>query len=346
VSTIKELSAVFTEPELTLRYVNDSELPGISRVKKGKSFIYAYPNGESCNDEPTLKRIYSLVIPPAWTNVWICPLEDGHLQATGVDQLNRKQYKYHPLWNSLRNTNKFSKLKQFGMHLPEIRTKVKKDLAKQGLGKEKVMAIIVSVMEATCIRIGNECYEKLYGSYGLTTMRDKHVTIEGKKVSFHFKGKKGVYHEICCTEKKLADLVRKCKEIPGQELFQYYDTDGHRHTISSEDVNNYLKEITGKTFTAKDFRTWTGSVKALKALLNLGVYETKKECKQNIVKAIDEVSEKLGNTRTVCKKYYIHPVVIEMYEAGTLLDFLVNGKTKMINELLTPEENLLMNIIH
>jgi DNA topoisomerase-1 len=343
---IKNISEALNEQlTVTLRYVSDSLHPGLKRVKKGKSFSYIDHEGNLCKSEDVLKRIKSLVIPPAWKDVWICLHADGHLQATGVDTKNRKQYRYHPAWVQLRNEDKFYRLRNFGFCLADIREKVANDLKRSGMGKDKVVALIISLLESTCIRIGNECYQKLYGSHGLTTMRDKHVKFDGTKVIFRFKGKKGVYHDISCGLGKLAQLVKKCKDIPGQELFQYYDENGSHHPVSSDDVNDYLKSITGMHYTAKDFRTWSGSVMALKFLLEKGIYETKKECKQNVIDIIDQVSEKLGNTRTVCKKYYIHPVVISNYEDNTLISKLVEGKIKELDKRLNPEENLLLNLL-
>lgn len=328
-----------------IRYVNESEIPGIKRIRKGKGWCYILPGGEICRDEQILKRIKRLAIPPAWKNVWICPFDEGHLQATGLDTKKRKQYRYHPLWIDLRSKDKYSRLLQFGLNLPTLRERVEHDLNCHGLPKRKVLALMIRLLENTAIRIGNDCYEKLYGSYGLTTLKDKHVVIKSTSVIFKFKGKKGVFQEIPLSEARLAKLVKKCKEIPGQELFQYYDDDGGHHCITSEDVNGYLKEVIREAFTAKDFRTWVGSAHALKVLLELGDFETKKQCKSNIQKAIEAVSKKLGNTLTVCKKYYIHPSVIQSYETKMLIDFLKTGEVKEISPLLAPHENLLMNLL-
>ena len=304
--------------------------------------------GKEVKDEEELLRIKRLVLPPAWENVWICPLSNGHLQATGIDTKGRKQYKYHSLWNALRNHTKFYRLYQFGLALPEMRVKMEKDLSLPGLPLRKVLATVVSLMERTNIRIGNCSYEKLYGSYGLTTLKDKHVRIEGTSLKFAFKGKKGVYHDISIQSKRLSRIVKNCRDIPGKELFQYLDEDGTRKTIDSGIVNDYIKEISGGDFTAKDFRTWSGTVQALFAFRELGFSETQTGIKKNIVAALDVVSGLLGNTRTVCKKYYVHPLIISLYESNTLHKYL-----KELEDLnkdddksdLTHEEKVLMDIL-
>jgi DNA topoisomerase I len=329
-----------------LKYVTDT-LPGITRMKKGKGWCYVYSDGTLCTDEQTLFRIRSLVLPPAWSKVWICPFDNGHLQATGYDKLNRKQYKYHPGWCSLRSQTKYYRLLQFGHLLPKIREAIEKDLRKQELCQRKVLAIVVKLMERTFMRIGNTAYEKLYGSYGLTTLRDKHVEIKGSSMRFEFKGKKGVYQTIELKNRRLAHLVKKCKDIPGQELFQYYDEEGKRHPVDSGIVNDYLREITGCDFTAKDFRTWAGTLCALRALREIGPATNASEMKRNIIRAIDRVSEQLGNTRAICKKYYIHPVIINAYEEGCLADYF-HELDKLEDEGgagLTKEEQSLMRLL-
>lgn len=346
-----KLSRISNDPEknaaaVKLVYVNDM-VPGITRVRKGKGFEYLL-NEQKLQDETILKRIKSLVIPPAWENVWICVLENGHLQATGFDVRKRKQYKYHPLWNSLRNHTKFYRLQEFGKLLPGIRLQLEKDLSKQGLPQEKVLAAIVSLMERTHIRVGNTMYEKLYGSYGLTTLKDKHVTFNGNNMKFSFKGKKGVQHDISLKNKKLSALVKKCQDIPGKELFQYYDSDGKRHAIDSGMVNEYIRNISSADFTAKDFRTWSGTVEAFMAFKEIGFFETVTESKKKIIEALDIVSKQLGNTRTVCKKYYVHPLMISLYEDRTLekyihqLDKIEHDDNKAD---LTSEEKIVMKIL-
>ena len=305
---------------IDLLYVNDGT-PGIERKRKGKGFLYSY-KGKKLKKAADLKRIASLVIPPAWQQVWICPQAKGHLQVTGYDAKNRKQYRYHPLWTVVRSRAKFYHLLEFGQALPRMREAIETDLRRHGLGKEKVLAAVVSVMQHTGIRIGNGEYEKLYGSFGLSTLKDKHADIKPGSVRFSFKGKKGVMQDVTLKSKKLARLVRKCKEIPGKELFQYYDEDGSRHAIDSGMVNAYIKEISGGHFTAKDFRTWRGTVQALRAFHALEPCTTATVRKKNIVAVLDEVSNVLGNTRTVCRKYYVHPRLVEHYESEKLEHFL------------------------
>lgn len=283
-----------------LIYVNDKE-PGISRIKKGNGFAYIYDNKPLKNKEE-LERIKKLVIPPAWTNVWICSKENGHIQATGFDIRGRKQYRYHQLWSLLRNETKFHHLYEFGKLLPSMRLKLEEDLAKKELCEEKVLATVVSLMERTYIRIGNDDYEKLYGSYGLTTLKDSHVKVNGDTVHFCFKGKKGVEQKVSLRNRRLAKMVQKCRDIPGKELFQYYDEEGNRKPIDSGMVNKYIKEATGGDFSAKDFRTWAGTLNIVRAFKSIGEAASEAECKKNVVAALDEVSKKLGNTRTVCKK--------------------------------------------
>jgi DNA topoisomerase-1 len=347
----RKIKSLINNPEKTaaavnLVYVNDTE-EGIIRKKKGDAFEYYFKNRKVTDDEELL-RIKRLVIPPAWENVWICSKENGHLQVTGIDVRGRKQYKYHPLWNTLRNHTKFYRLYSFGEVLPAMRVIIEKDLSLPGLPLRKVLATVVSVMERTNIRIGNGSYEKIYGSYGLTTLKDKHVKVEGTSLKFSFKGKKGVYHDINIKSRRLAKIVKNCQDIPGKELFQYYDEDGNKKSIDSGMVNDYIKEISSGDFTAKDFRTWSGTVQALLAFKDLGFSETQTGIKKNIVAALDVVSQLLGNTRTVCKKYYVHPLVISLYESNTLNKYL-----KQLEDLekddnksdLTSEEKLLMRIL-
>lgn len=329
-----------------LVYVSDS-LPGISRIKKGKGFSYMY-NGKPVKDKIEIERINKLVIPPAWSNVWICPMPNGHIQATGLDVKKRKQYRYHPQWNTLRNQTKFYRLLEFGKVLPKLRLRLEEDMTKEGLCEEKVIATVISLMERTYIRIGSNDYEKMYGSYGLTTLKDKHVAIKGNEVKFSFKGKKGVFHEISLKNKKLARAVKACRDIPGKELFQYFDKDGNRKSIDSGMVNSYIKTATGMEFTTKDFRTWAGSLNILWAFKSIGEAMNDTECKKKIVEALDRVSLKLGNTRTVCKKYYVHPGLISLYEENTLRKYL-----ETLDEIehpddvsgLTTSEKTLMKIL-
>ncbi len=329
-----------------LVYVNDKD-EGIRRKKKSSGFSYCYKD-KPVKDEKTLARIKSLVIPPAWTDVWICKEASGHIQATGLDVKGRKQYRYHPQWQVLRNETKFHRLYEFGNLLPAIRLQVEKDLAIKELTVDKVLATVVSLMERTAIRVGNNDYEKLYGSYGLTTLKDAHVKINGGTVNFSFKGKKGVYHNIELRNPKLAKLVKQCKDIPGKELFQYYDSESVRHSIDSGMVNRYIKDATGGDFTAKDFRTWTGTLHTLRAFCTMEEPLTEGDCKKNIMAALDVVSEKLGNTRTVCKKYYVHPGIIKLYEEKSLQKYFkeLDGIEKNDNLAgLTSEERVLMKIL-
>lgn len=325
-----------------LRYVSDCD-EGIRRNKKGTSYHYTY-KGERVRDAEHLERIRRLVIPPSWSNVWICHSPVGHIQATGIDLNGRKQYRYHAGWNALRNETKFHRLLEFGKSLPQLRKKIDKDLSGTELSENKVLATVVELMELTFIRIGNSGYEKLYGSYGLTTLKDKHVRISQEKISFTFKGKKGVEHDISVKDRRLARIVKSCRDIPGKELFQYYTPGGERRNIDSGMVNAYIKEGTGHEFSAKDFRTWAGSVKALESLHTLAAPENATEAKKNIAAVLDAVASKLGNTRTVCKKYYVHPVLLDHYEKGTLQTCLKNaGKSK--GDGLNPVEQSLMCVL-
>lgn len=331
---------------VNLVYVHDYE-PGINRIKKGKNFIYTLGR-KKIADQALLSRIKSLVIPPAWTNVWICASENGHLQATGFDLRNRKQYRYHSLWSSLRNHTKFYRLHQFGSFMPAIRERIEKDLSLPGLPQEKVLATVVCLMERTSIRIGNNAYEKLYGSFGMTTLKDKHVNINGASMQFTFKGKKGVSHKISLTSKRLAKIVKQCRDIPGKELFQYYDEQGNHRCIDSGMVNQYLKSISGQDFSAKDFRTWSGSVHALLAFREIAPSDTETDKKRNIVAALDVVAAHLGNTRTVCRKYYVHPVIINLYENQKLHNYLAELdalKKEQDKTGLAAEERLLLKIL-
>jgi DNA topoisomerase-1 len=298
-----------------LRYVSDSKA-GIRRVNSGKGFRYVGPDGKAVRDAETLRRVKSLVIPPAWKDVWICTLANGHLQATGRDARGRKQSRYHPKWREVRDETKYERMTEFAAVLPVIRKRVKRDLSKPGLPREKVLATIVGVMEATHIRVGNAEYARENKSYGLTTMRNKHVDVHGADVTFTFQGKSGVHHTIDLHDRRLAAIIKRCSDIPGHELFQYLDADGTRHSIDSTAVNDYLREITGQHFTAKDFRTWAGSVLACALLRELGPYSSETEAKKNVVQAIAQVAAQLGNTPSVCRKCYVHPAVLEAYLGG------------------------------
>lgn len=343
-----KLQKIGSDPKITaksvgLRYSSAANKGFYRKKDKNNNFIYKDENNHTVKDKPTIERIKKLVIPPAWEEVWISPYENGHLQVTGIDAKGRKQYRYHPNWNKIRNQSKFYRLRRFANALPIIRKQIEKDLNRKGLPYEKVVALVVKLIEMTNIRIGNDAYKKLYGSFGLTTLRDKHVKFSNSSVYFDFKGKKGVNHKISLQSRKLANLVKKCKDIPGQDLFQYYDDDGKHHTIGSGDINNYLKEITHEDFTAKDFRVWAGSVNALFAFQEIGQFETPTECKRKIVEVIDLVSKKLGNTPTVCRKYYVHPTVIAAYEKGTIGNYKLKSNIK--NNKLNPEEEALVRLL-
>jgi DNA topoisomerase-1 len=349
--TKRKIRSIGSDPEKTAKainlvYVSDTQ-PGISRVKNGDKYEYFYKE-KKIDDDEELLRIKHLVLPPAWENVWICPIENGHLQATGLDVKKRKQYKYHSQWNALRNHTKFYRLLDFGKVLPDLRLKLEKDLSLPGLPQDKVLAAVVSLMERTNIRVGNNFYEKLYGSFGLTTLKDKHVKIDGSSLKFSFVGKKGVAHNISIKNKKLSKIVQQCRDIPGKELFQYLDENGERRSIDSGMVNEYIRKISGADFTAKDFRTWAGTVQAFLALKEMGCCDTQTETKKRIVEALDQVSSHLGNTRTVCKKYYVHPQILSLYESSKIekyiaeLDEILKDDNKAG---LTAEEKIVMKIL-
>jgi DNA topoisomerase-1 len=304
-----------------LRYVSDTT-PGIRRKRAGKGWSYIGPDGKPIRDAGELKRINALAIPPAYTDVWICPDPRGHIQATGRDAKGRKQYRYHQRWRDVRDETKYGRMIGFAQALPAMRQRVEHDLSLPGLPREKVLAAVVRLLETTLIRVGNDEYAKTNKSFGLTTMRDRHVDIEGSSVRFHFVGKSGKQHQITLSDRRLAKIVRRCRDIPGYELFQYLDEQGNRVDVKSDDVNAYLCEISGQEFTAKDFRTWTGTVLACMALQEFEVVDADAQKKKNVVQAIERVAERLGNTPAVCRKSYVHPAVLDSYLDGTLLDTL------------------------
>ena len=301
-----------------LRYVSDTK-PGIRRKRQGKGFRYVGPDGNPMRDPGIMERIKSLAIPPAWTNVWICSNPDGHLQATGRDARGRKQSRYHPRWREVRDETKYHRMMLFGAALPAIRKRVEQDLALPGLPREKVLAAIVRLLETTFIRVGNQEYAKENGSFGLTTLRNKHVAVKGATVTFDFKGKSGIEHTIDLRDRRLAAIIKRCQDLPGYELFQYIDPDGTRHSVDASDVNDYLRQITNEDFTAKDFRTWAGTVLACAMLRELQPPETQTQAKKNVVEAIKRVASRLGNTPSVCRKCYVHPAVLESYMGGALV---------------------------
>jgi DNA topoisomerase-1 len=300
-----------------LRYVTGQH-PGIRRLKSGKGFRYVGVHGQIIRRREILARIRGLAIPPAWTDVWICPDARGHLQATGRDAKGRKQYRYHPDWRATRDETKFDRMQAFARALPILRRRTRADLARPGLPREKVLATLVQLLERSLIRVGNEEYARQNDSFGLTTMRDKHVRVSGGMVRFQFRGKSGKYHAIDVNDWRLAHVVKQCRDLPGQELFQYMDADGRRRSVGSGDLNNYLRDITGEEFTSKDFRTWWGTVLAVKALRELQPGRSRTHSEKNVLLAIDAVAGLLGNTRAVCRKSYVHPGVIDCYVEGAL----------------------------
>jgi DNA topoisomerase I len=327
-----------------LRYVSDTQ-PGIRRKRAGKGFAYVGTDGKPIKDEKELTRIRSLAIPPAYTDVWICPSPNGHIQATGRDARGRKQYRYHPKWREVRDETKFGRMLAFSEALPRIRARVERDLSLPGLPREKVLATVVSLLECTCIRVGNDEYAKANRSYGLTTLQDKHVEISGSTLSFEFKGKSGKMHKVNLSDRRLARIVQRCQALPGEDLFQYVDQEGARQTVGSGDVNDYIREISGEEFTAKDFRTWAGTLRAVAALSEVGAFTTQRQAKSNVLRAIDQVAEQLNNTRAVCRKYYVHPAVFETYMAGTMVEALKNGTTKAAKSELADEEASVVRLL-
>jgi DNA topoisomerase-1 len=325
-----------------LRYVNDDE-PGIAR--KGTTpanFSYHRPNGGEVRAPHILKRIRALAIPPAWTDVWICSDPDGHIQATGRDVKGRKQYRYHPRWQEVRDESKYARMIDFARALPKIRARIDKDLARPGVGRERVLAAIVRLLERSLIRVGNDEYAKANDSYGLTTLRNRHVAVNGKTIEFRFRAKSGKFRRIELDSPRLAKVVRACQELPGQELFEYRDEDGTIRDVTSNEVNAYLREITGADFTAKDFRTWAGTVGAALALRTQALPEAKAAQKRTLNAAIDRVAEMLGNTRAVCRKAYVHPQVFDAFADGTLSKALAHCRpVKGLDEAETAVLNFL-----
>ena len=303
-----------------LRYVSDAE-PGLRRERDGDAFVYRDAAGKPVTAPRVLARIEALRIPPAWEEVWICRRADGHLQATGRDARGRKQYRYHPDWSATRNQTKYHRLLQFGAALPGLRERIDADLARRGLPRDKVLATVLRLMELTYIRVGNVEYARANSSYGLTTLRDKHVQVEGAAIRFQFVGKSGQRHAIDVRDRRLARIVKQCREIPGYDLFQYYDEAGERQRVGSGDVNDYLRAATGDEFSAKDLRTWGGSVLAATALAALGPAESEAEARCNVVQVVKDVAGALGNRPATCRKYYVHPAVLAAYASGELAGY-------------------------
>ena len=294
--------------------------PGLRRHRAGRGFVYRDAAGRRVRDGATLARIRALAIPPAWTEVWIAPSPHGHIQALGRDARGRKQYRYHARWREVRDATKYTRMLAFARALPRIRARLRTDLARPGLPRDKVLATVVRLLETTLIRVGNEAYARTNRSFGLTTMRDRHVRVRGATLRFHFRGKGGKEHAVDVRDPRLARIVRRCQDLPGQELFQYIDDDGRRQSLDSADVNAYLREIAGEEFTAKDFRTWAGTVLAALALAEVASFASKREARRNITRAVESVAARLGNTPTISRKCYVHPAVIEAYLDGVTLD--------------------------
>jgi len=301
-----------------LRYVSD-EMPGIRREKHGEHFAYFGPDGSKIDDEKELARIKALAVPPAYSDVWICPIANGHIQATARDARGRKQYRYHKRWRETRDENKYERMIAFAQNLPKIRKRIESDLALPELPREKVLATIVQLLENTAIRVGNDEYAKENKSYGLTTLRNKHAKVEGSKVRFSFRGKSGVRHALDLRDRRLAKIVRQCQDLPGQQLFEYLDDDGTNHAIDSADVNDYIREISSEEFSAKDFRTWVGTVTCAMLLASDAADDTQADRKQRVVSVIKDVAKRLGNTPAICRKCYVHPAIVDAYlEQGAL----------------------------
>jgi DNA topoisomerase I len=352
VSKRKKTKEVITDPVESakaagLRYVSDAQ-PGLHRRRRGSGFSYVDADGKLVRDKDTLARIKSLVIPPAWSDVWICPNPKGHLQVTGRDARGRKQSRYHPRWREVRDETKYERMTIFGAALPAIRERVEHDLSLPGMPRLKILSAIVRLMEVTLIRVGNEEYARENQSYGLTTMRNKHVEVAGSTVTFKFQGKSKVRHTVDINDRRLARIIQRCQDLPGYELFQYIDGDGNHHTVDSSDVNDYLREMTNEDFTAKDFRTWAGTVLACSMLQEFESFESQTQAKKNVVQAIKDVAARLGNTPSVCRKCYVHPAVLDTYFSGAMIKTVkkrVEEETADSATALRQEEVALLNLL-
>ncbi|PHK93625.1 DNA topoisomerase I [Pseudoroseomonas rhizosphaerae] len=331
-----------------LRYVSD-ETPGLTRRRSGKGWSYRDAKGAPVRDKAVLARLRALAIPPAWTEVWICPHANGHIQATGRDAKGRKQYRYHAGWRAARDETKYRHILQFARLLPALRARVDQDMAARGLGREKVLATVVHLLDTTLIRVGNEDYAQANGSYGLTTLRDQHVDVRGESLRFAFRGKSGKEWRLSLRDRRVARVVRACQDLPGQDLFQYRDEEGALQSIDSADVNAYLREVTGEDITAKDFRTWAGTVLAAMALSEFEAFDSQAAAKRNIRAAVERAAARLGNTPAICRQCYIHPEVLDSYLQGSLL---VQVKQEVDAELrgdlssLKPEEAAVLAFLH
>ena len=333
-----EVKALISNPDLAaekanLQYISEDELC-IERRKRGKGYQYLQ-EGEPLKDEEEVQRIKKLVIPPAWEKVKICPISNGHLQVVGLDAKQRKQYMYHPDWSKLRNLTKFYKMAAFGKMLPKIRARVDEDLDKRGMPQEKVLALVIRLMEETHIRIGNDTYAKKNKSYGLSTLRSRHVKISSGKMKINFVGKRGIEHTVSVSDKKLVKLVNKCEEIPGWEVFKYYDEEGKKRSIDSGMVNQYIQEVSGELFSAKDFRTWSATKIFFEKLKEMEYTQEEKQNKKNIIEAYDTAATALNNTRSVCRSYYVHPYVVQLYETGGIVPYF-----KKVDRKRTSKPNL------
>jgi DNA topoisomerase-1 len=329
-----------------LRYTTDSR-PGIARKRCGKGFTYIGVDRRVIRDSSELSRIRSLVIPPAWTSVWISPDPRGHLQATGRDARGRKQYRYHPKWRAVRDETKYDRMIGFARALPIVRRKTAEHLRRSGLPREKVLATVVQLLEKTLIRVGNDEYARANRSYGLTTMRDGHVEVSGPRVRFSFRGKSGVEHEIDLHDSRLARIVKQCRDLPGYDLFQYVDEHGVRQAVGSGEVNAYLKDLTGQDLTSKDFRTWAGTVLAAQLLKEFEAYTSNAQAKKNILRAVEMVASRLGNTKAVCRKCYIHPLIFDAYLDGSMMETVRQRARKVSRAVdrLTEEETAVLSLL-
>lgn len=329
-----------------LIYVSDRS-PGIRRRRAGNGFVYIDPSGKMLHDAEEIYRINCLAIPPAWSDVWICPSPRGHIQAVGRDARGRKQYRYHEKFRAARDQTKYGRMIEFARALPSIRSRVCRDLRKKGLPREKALAAVVRLLESTLIRVGNEEYARENHHYGLTTIHNNHAKVRGPTIRFHFNGKGGIERRVDLRDSQLAKIVRKCQELPGEELFCYVDDEGAVHDVNSEDVNEYLKQISGKAFTAKDFRTWAGTVLAAAALHELEEVNSQNMRKKNVVRAVETVAKRLGNTKAVCRKCYIHPAVIDSYMDGRLREMLGTHGQRFLKPArhLHPEEAAVLALL-
>jgi len=327
-----------------LRHVDDGS-PGIARLREDGGFRYVDPQGKPVADEETLARIKSLAIPPAWNDVWICRWANGHIQATGRDARGRKQYRYHPQWRSVRDEVKYGRMLSFGRALPALRGRVEQALKLPGLPREKVLAAIVCLLQVTLMRVGNREYARSNDSFGMTTLRKKHVRVDGSDVRFEFRGKSGVRHSITLHDRRLARIIRGARELPGQELFQYVDETGERHAIGSADVNDYLRELTGEDYTAKDFRTWSGTLLAAAVLGSLEPAQSEAHGKRQIAQAVEMVAKKLGNTPAVCRKCYVHPCVLDAYLDGSLQAIAIQAGAAGKAEVLDAQEAIVLALL-